>query len=101
VIKYSDEQPGIKNLINIISAITKETPEAIEKRYEGVGYAQFKSDVAKVIINELSPIQDKVRLLISEKTQLETVYKRGAEKANYVANKMIRKMQKKIGFIPR
>jgi tryptophanyl-tRNA synthetase len=101
VIKYSDEQPGIKNLINIISAITKETPEAIEKRYEGVGYAQFKSDVAEVIINELSPIQEKVRSLISEKTHLETVYKRGAEKANYVANKMIRKMQKKIGFIPR
>jgi tryptophanyl-tRNA synthetase len=101
VIKYSDEQPGIKNLINIISAITKETPETIEKRYVGVGYAQFKADVAEIIINELLPIQDKVRELLDEKTQLEAVYKKGAEKANYVANKMLRKMQKKIGFIPR
>lgn len=101
VVKYSDDQPGIKNLINILGAITNETPEIIEKRYEGMGYAQFKSDVADAIIAELSPIQQKVKELIEEKTQLEAVYKKGAEKANYVANKMLRKMQKKIGFIPR
>lgn len=101
IVKYSDEQPGIKNLINILSAISNETPELIESRYEGIGYAQFKTDVADAIINELAPIQEKVKQLIEEKTQLEAVYKKGAEKANYVANKMLRKMQKKIGFIPR
>lgn len=101
IVKYTDDQPGIKNLINIISAITKETPEQIENRYDGIGYSKFKSDVAEVIIKELSPIQEKVRSLLSEKTQLETIYKKGAEKANYTANKILRKMQKKIGFIPR
>jgi tryptophanyl-tRNA synthetase len=100
VVKYFDEQPGIKNLINIMSAITGETPEDVEKKYEGIGYAQFKADVAEVIVGELLPIQEKVKALLTDKTQLEAIYKRGAEKANYVSSKMLRKMQKKIGFIP-
>lgn len=100
VVKYCDEQPGVKNLITILSTITGETIEAIEKKYEGQGYAQFKKDVAEAIVNELEPIQIKVRELLSNKEYLESIYKTGAEKANYVARKTLSKMQKKIGFIP-
>lgn len=101
IVKYSDEQPGIKNLMNILSAITKKTPEEMEIEYEGQGYAKFKSDVAEAIVGELSPIQQKVKELLSDKEYLENIYKKGAEKANYIANKTLRKMQKKIGLIPR
>lgn len=100
VVKYCDEQPGVKNLITILSTITGETIEAIEKKYEGQGYAQFKKDVAEAIVNELEPIQIKVKELLSNKEYLESIYKTGAEKANYIARKTLSKMQKKIGFIP-
>ncbi len=101
VINYTDDQPGIKNLINIISAITEESPESIVESYKGCGYAQLKSDVAEIIVKELEPIQAKVNELLSDKAYLEGIYKKGAEKANYAATKMLRKMQKKIGLIPR
>lgn len=100
VVKYNDEQPGVKNLISILSTITGMTIEEIENKYEGQGYAGFKTDVAEAIVGELEPIQKKVKELLSNKSYLEAIYKRGAEKANYVANKTLRKMQKKIGFIP-
>lgn len=100
VVKYSDEQPGVKNLITILNAITGMTIDQIEKKYEGQGYAQFKSDVAEAIVNELEPIQKRISEILNDKEYLESVYRKGAEKANYVANKMLRKMQKKIGFIP-
>lgn len=100
IVKYSDEQPGVKNLINILSVLTKTTPEEIEKNYEGKGYAQFKSDVAEAIIKELEPIQTKVKELMANKSYLEEIYKKGAEKANYASMKTLRKMQKKIGLIP-
>lgn len=100
IVKYNDEQTGVKNLITILSTITGMSIEEIESKYEGIGYATFKSDVAEAIIGELEPIQKKVQELLSNKSYLEEIYKRGAEKANYVANKTLRKMQKKIGFIP-
>ena len=101
VVNYSDDQPGVKNLLNILSAITTKTPEELVKDYEGKGYAELKSDVAEALVNELAPIQAKVNELLKDKKALEAIYKEGALKASYVANKTLRKMQKKIGFIPR
>ncbi|MBP1889186.1 tryptophanyl-tRNA synthetase [Clostridium moniliforme] len=101
IINYSDDQPGVKNLLNILSAITNKTPETLVKEYEGKGYADLKTDVAEAIVNELAPIQDKVKELLKDKKTLETIYKDGESKASYIANKTLRKVQKKIGFIPR
>ncbi len=99
IINYTDEQPGVKNLLNILSAIKGISPEDLVKSYEGKGYADLKKDVAEAIIGELSPIQEKVKELLSNKKYLEEVYQSGAQKASYVANKTLRKMQKKVGFI--
>jgi tryptophanyl-tRNA synthetase len=99
-VKYSDEQPGVKNLMTILNTLTGESFDHIEKKYAGKGYAKFKEDVATAIIDEFEPIQNKVQKLLEDKAGLEKIYKAGAEKANYIANKTLRKMQKKIGFIP-
>ena len=101
VINYTEEQPGVKNLIDIICAIENVTPDEVVDRYVGKGYADLKKDTAEVIINELAPIQEKFNELMSDKKALEAIYKEGAEKANYVSMKLLRKMQKKIGLIPR
>lgn len=100
VVKYSDEQPGVQNLMSILGAITGLSNDEIQKKYEGKGYGDFKKDVAEAIVAELSPLQEKVKELLSDKKKLEEIYSKGAQKANYVANKTLRKMQKKIGFIP-
>lgn len=99
-VKYNDEQPGVKNLMTILMTISGTSYEDMEKKYEGKGYAQFKQDVAEAIISEFLPIQTKVKQLLEDKTYLESIYTAGAKKANYVSNKILRKMQKKIGFIP-
>lgn len=101
IVKYNDDQPGVKNLINILSTATGKTVEDIEKEYDGVGYAKFKNDVAEAIVSEIEPVQKKVKELLEDKDYLESIYKKGADKANYVAGKMLSKMQRKIGFVPR
>ncbi|GAB6168142.1 tryptophan--tRNA ligase [Clostridium carnis] len=101
VINYCAEQPGVKNLIDIICAIKGSTPSELVEFYKGKGYADLKKDAAEAIIEELAPVQAKVNELLSNKKYLEEIYKSGADKANYVANKVLRKMQKKIGLIPR
>lgn len=99
-VRYSDEQPGVKNLMNILISLTGVSPEEIEKKYAGKGYADFKKDVGEAIVAELEPIQKKVKDILADKAYLENIYKAGAEKAYYMSLKTLRKMQKKIGFIP-
>lgn len=101
VINYSDEQPGVKNLLNIISAIKGIAPEELVKNYKDKGYADLKKDAADAIVDELTPIQEKVKELMKDKKYLESIYKEGAQKASYAAAKTLRKVQKKVGMIPR
>jgi tryptophanyl-tRNA synthetase len=101
VVKYSDEQPGIKNLMTLLNCATGMSFEDMEKKYEGQGYAQFKIDVAEALIADLEPIQKRASELLADKAQLEAIYRKGAEKASRAANNTLRKMHKKIGFIPR
>lgn len=100
VVNYTDEQPGVKNLINIVSAIKEIKPDELVKLFEGKGYKEFKEYVAETIIEELKPVQEKANELLTEKEKLEKIYGEGAMKANYHAMKTLRKMQKKVGLLP-
>ena len=100
-VNYTDEQPGIKNLINIYSKITNIKPETAALNYEGKGYAQLKEDVAEVVVEELRPIQERIDYLLKNKDYLEEIYSIGAQKAEAAARKTLRKVQKKVGFLPR
>lgn len=99
--RYSDEQKALQNLINIYRAFTGESIEDIVKRYENLNYATFKEDLGFVVADGLKPIQDKFNDLMSDKKYLEEVMKNGADKADYLANKTLRKVYKKVGLIQR
>lgn len=101
VVRYSTEQPGIKNLLEIYSKMTSESIEDIVARYEGRGYGDFKADTAEVVAQGLRPIREKAEELLKDKAYLDEVYRDGAQRANSMAGKMLRKVFKKVGFIPR
>lgn len=97
-IRYSDDKPGIQNLINIYSCITNKTIEEVEKEFEGKGYGDFKLAVGETVVSRLKPLQDRFYELQKEKKYLESVIKENDEKAAYFANKTLRKVQKKVGL---
>ncbi|HEK5098350.1 TPA: tryptophan--tRNA ligase, partial [Clostridioides difficile] len=97
VVKYNDEQPGIKNLIDIYSNLSKKSVEEIVNMYEGKGYGIFKEDVAEVVSEALRPIREKYVDLLNNKDYLEKIYSMGAEKAEKQARKTLRKVYKKVG----
>ncbi len=95
---YRDEQPGIKNLIEIYSACSGKTTDEIVKEFEGKGYGDFKLAVGESVADILTPLQTRFYELEKDKAYLDGVIKNNAEKANYYANKTLRKVQKKVGF---
>lgn len=97
-IRYTDEQPGIKNLINIYSACTGKTADETVAEFAGKGYGDFKLAVGETVADILKPIQDKQADLLKNKDYVDSIIKNNAEKANYYANKTLRKVQRKVGF---
>ncbi len=97
-VAYRDEQPGVKNLIDIYSACTGKKAEDVVREFDGKGYGDFKMAVGESVVSVLKPLQERVRELEKDKSYLDAIIKENAEKAQYYANKTLRKVQKKVGF---
>ncbi|CRZ34747.1 tryptophanyl-tRNA synthetase [Herbinix hemicellulosilytica] len=97
-IRYSEDKPGISNLIEIYSIAAGKSIEETEKEFEGKGYGEFKLAVGEAVAQMLKPIQERFAELSKDKEYIDSIIKNNAEKAEYFANKTLRKVQKKIGF---
>jgi tryptophanyl-tRNA synthetase len=85
--------------MTIYSAVTGKSYEEIESEFAGKGYGAFKPAVGEAVVETLRPIREEAQHLLKDKAYLESVYRNGAEKASYVAEKTLRKVYKKVGFI--
>lgn len=94
-------KPGVSNLMSIYASVTGKTYEEIEGEFDGQGYGKFKPAVGEAVIECLRPIREESQKILSDKAYLERVYKQGAEKAANVANRTLRKVYKKVGFVAR
>jgi tryptophanyl-tRNA synthetase len=98
IVKFDKEnKPGISNLLSIYSIFDGKSIAEIEAMYHGKGYGDFKSDLAKVVVNALAPIQEKYYKLV-DSSELDAILDDGAAKANMVANKMLKKMENAMGL---
>ena len=96
-----ENKSGVANLMTIYSAVTGKTFDQIETEFAGCGYGKFKPAVGEAVVETLRPIREEATRLMKDKGYLESVYKAGAEKAGYVAEKTLRKVYKKVGFVAR
>ncbi len=95
----SDDKPGVTNLINIYSAVTGKTAAEVEKEFEGKGYGDFKLAVGEAVADELAPIKANYDKIITDKGELERIFREGAQAAEKVARKTYFKAMKKVGFV--
>jgi tryptophanyl-tRNA synthetase len=95
--KVEAGKPALRNLINIYSTFADKDPKEIEKMYIGKGYADFKNDLAEVIIESLKPIQEKMKALSDE--EVLKILRKGAEKVRPIAKAKLDEVKKKVGFI--
>ena len=92
-----EEQPGIVNLLNIYSALEEITPEEAMQKFQGYQYGEFKQQVADVVIEKITKIQQKYYELIDSQ-ELKDILNDGASKAREIAKIKYEIMKKKIGL---
>ena len=89
----------MSNLIDILASLTGEAPDAIETRYEGSGYGQFKTDVGEAVVAAVTPIQERYRDLRADPAELQRLLARGAEKARKASEPTLDAMFDRMGFV--
>jgi tryptophanyl-tRNA synthetase len=95
----SQNKAGVSNLLSIQSAITGESIADVVARYEGKQYGHLKVETAQIVIKELSPIQKRAQELVDERTELNRILKSGAERAIAHAERTIKRVHERIGYV--
>ena len=96
-----ENKPGVSNLMSIYAACTGKSFAEIESEFAGQGYGTFKTTVGETVVETLRPIREEAQRLLKDKVYLQDVCRSGAERAGYVAEKTLRKVYKKVGFVAR
>ncbi len=98
-VRYSEDKPGVSNLMTIYRAFTDKSFAEIEAEFSGKGYGDFKAAVGEACADGLAPVREEFARLIADKAHLEAVMKAGAEEAAYYARKTMSKVKRKLGFV--
>ena len=92
-----EKQPGISNLMTIMSSLTGKSFDEIEKEFEGKGYGDFKRAVADAVVGVLEPLQNRKKEII-ESGLVDKVLEKGANRANEIASEVLARVQKAVGL---
>jgi tryptophanyl-tRNA synthetase len=96
----AEDKPGITNLIEIMAVATGEAPEAIEARFDGSGYGQFKEAVGESVVDLLDPVRLRYGELRGNPDRLREILAQGAEKAHAIAATTLARVHERVGFVP-
>ena len=98
-VRRGPDKAGVTNLIDIYAALTDESPDAIEARYDGAGYGQFKTDVGEAVVEAVVPVQERFRELRADAGELQRLLAVGAEKAAEASAPTLEAMYERMGFV--
>ncbi|WP_338971858.1 tryptophan--tRNA ligase [Spiroplasma endosymbiont of Panorpa germanica] len=90
-------KPGVSNLMTIYSCITKKTHSQIEKQFESKNYGEFKNEIALVVVELLSGIQEKYQKFYNS-NEVDEWLQNGAVKARELARRKLEKVEWKVGL---
>lgn len=98
VVRFDVEnKPGISNLLNIYSVLSGKSVAELEAMYEGRGYGDFKKDLVEVTVEALAPIKEKYND-IRQSQELIDILNDGAERADVIARKTMKRVRKNFGL---
>lgn len=100
-VRFSEDKPGVSNLMSIYSILAGKPLDTVEKEFEGIGYGALKEAAAEAIVAELAPLQERYKQIRADKAYLNRIMEGNAAAAGAQASKMLAKVYKKIGLAPR
>jgi tryptophanyl-tRNA synthetase len=93
------EKPGVSNLLEIMNVATGESIEALERRFDGAGYGEFKEAAGESVVELLTPIRERFEALRADERELQRLLGVGADKARRASEPTLEAMYDRMGFV--
>ncbi len=94
-----DGRPEAKNLVNIYAGLAGTSVEAVLAEFGGKGFAAFKPKLAELAVEKMAPISAEMARLMQDPAEIDRILGRGAERAEAIAQPILRKTYDIVGFV--
>lgn len=99
-VKYDEKnKAAISNLMLIYHVLSNKSLKDIEKKYKGEGYANFKKDLAEIVVDHFKSFQKKKKELEKNEKKIKDILESGAKKARPIAKATMLEVKLKVGLI--
>ncbi len=92
-----ENKPAISNLLTIYSLMSDMSIPEIEERYSGKGYGVFKGELADLVVEKMAPMQQRLRELTEDPTEVVRILGESAEQARSMASAKMERVREAIG----
>jgi tryptophanyl-tRNA synthetase len=99
-VRRAPDKPGVTNLIEIMSAVSGASPEAVEAEFDGGGYGAFKGAVADAVVEYLRPLRERYHELRADDAEIERALEAGADRARAIASGTLADVRTAMGVGP-
>lgn len=96
-VRWSREQPGVSNLLEIYAATTRTTVELAQEAFAGSRYGDFKNTVADAVVSELDPIRGRMIDYQADRGELARQLGIGSDRASGIAEKTCERVRAALG----
>jgi len=94
-----ENRPEAANLMGIYAGLSDKTIDEVCAQYGGAQFSTFKQELADLAVSVLDPIQSRMRELMADPSQIDSILRRGAERARTVADPILKEVYDIVGFV--
>ena len=92
-------RPEADNLVGIFAALAEISRAEVCQRFAGAQFSKFKEDLTSLAVDTLSPVTAEMRRLLDDPGYIDTVLRDGAQRADSLAQPILREVKKIVGFL--
>ncbi|WP_022727704.1 tryptophan--tRNA ligase [Fodinicurvata sediminis] len=93
------QRPEAYNLLGIFATLEDRDMKSVLTQYEGAQFSLFKKDLTDLAVSRLGPIGEEMKRLFTDNEHVDAVLRDGAERANAIAEPIVRECQEIVGFL--
>jgi tryptophanyl-tRNA synthetase len=96
-----DGRPEASNLIGIVAALTDVSKQDALRRFGNQQFSAFKNELADLMVAKIGPIREEMKRLMSDTANIDRLLRDGTERAEAIANPILKQVKEIVGFVAR
>jgi tryptophanyl-tRNA synthetase len=97
-VKELEGRPEALNLVTIYAALSESSKQAVLDEFSGKAFSEFKPALSELAVATLEPITSRMNSLLNDKSEIDNILLKGAQRAQEVARPVVSECMDIMGF---